>query len=192
MRQICGQKRGCAWQGTNSVLESSRFVYRLPFSFCGSSMGYANLKSSHSAAERQQIIMHFASPPSVDDILGIASSHLEMLPEELLEKCNDLQIRVEEFPDTATEQEMDLTDAYDLLALFRAGSQISPGVTRKTSDADDVLVIYRRPVLDMWCESGEDLNHLIRQVMIGELGEALEFSEDDIEEMINRHYQGML
>ena len=156
-------------------------------------MGYAALKTSmHLQADRHQIIMNFSAPPSGDDLLGIATTHLETLPEELLEKCNDLQVRIEEFPDTATEQEMDLSDPYDLLALYRAGSQILPGVMRKTSSADDVLVIYRRPVLDMWCETGEDLNHLIRQVMIGELGEAFEFAEDQIEEMIARHYQGML
>jgi predicted Zn-dependent protease with MMP-like domain len=155
-------------------------------------MGYPGVKTSLAVSERHQIIMNFASAPSVDDVLGIALAHVETLPEELLEKCNELQVVVEEFPDTATEQELDLTDPYDLLALFRAGSQISPGVTKKTSKADDTIILYRRPILDMWCESGEDLNHLIRQVMIGELGECLEFAEDQIEEMVNRHYQGML
>lgn len=188
---ICGQNGGLAWQVGNSVLESSRFVYSFIFPF-GSSMGYASLKTANSAAERQQIIMHFSAPPSPDDLLGIANGHLETLPEELLDKCNDLIVRIEEFPDTATEQEMDLDDPYDLLALYRAGSQISPGVMSKTSQAEDVLIIFRRPILDMWCESNEELGHLVRQVMIGELGECLEFSEEDIEEMISRHYQGML
>jgi predicted Zn-dependent protease with MMP-like domain len=155
-------------------------------------MGIASSKHAHLVAERHQIIMNFAAPPALDDLIGIALSHVETLPEEILEKCNDLQVRVEEFPDTATEQEMELTDPYDLLALFRPGSQISPGVTRKASDAEDTIILYRRPLLDMWCETGEDLNHLIRQVMIGEIAECLEFAEDQIEDMISRHYQGLL
>lgn len=136
--------------------------------------------------------MQFTAAPTTDDLAGIAAAHLLTLPDELLEKCQDLTIEIEEFPDTATEAEMELDGPYDLLALYRSGSQISPGVTKKVSNNDDVLVLYRRPILDLWCEGGEDLNQLVRQVMIGELGEALEFSESDIDEMTARHYQGML
>lgn len=155
-------------------------------------MATIGIRSALAISERHQIIMNFTSAPSADDVAGIAFAHLETLPEELMEKCNELQVRVEEFPDTATEQELDLTDPYDLLALYRAGSQISPGVIKKSLDAEDTIILFRRPILDMWCETGEDLNHLIRQVMIGELGEALEFDEGQIEEMVSRHYQGML
>lgn len=154
-------------------------------------MANPHTKLSASITGRHQIIMQFTAPPSADDVMGIATSHLETLPEEILGKCEDLIIQVEEFPDTATEQEMELSGPYDLLALFRPSSQIAPGVNRKVSNGDDVLVLYRRPILDMWCESGEDLNHLIRQIMIGELGECLEFVESEIDEMVNRHYQGM-
>lgn len=136
--------------------------------------------------------MNYTTAPSLDDIQTIAQSHLDTLPEEILEKCHDLSVVVDDFPDTATEQEMDLTDPYDLLALFRSGSQIAPGVMSKTSSRADVLYIYRRPILDMWCESNEDLNQLIRQIMIGEMGEYLEFREEEVDEMIHRHYQGML
>jgi predicted Zn-dependent protease with MMP-like domain len=156
-------------------------------------MALASSKTTHAAAhERHQIIVLFSAPPSTDDILGIAQEHLASLPEELLDKCTDLQVMLEEFPDTATEQEMDLSDRYDLLAMFRAGSEIAPGVMRKTSKVADTLILFRRPILDLWCENGEDLAQLIRQVIIGELGAALEFSEDDIEEMSARHYQGLL
>ena len=149
-------------------------------------------RSSYAAAERQQIIMNFSASPSADDLEVIARSTLETLPDELVECCRDLEVRVEEFPDTATEQEMDLEDPYDLLALFHAGSEIAPGVQRKTSKEDDVLVLYRRPILDMWCESGEDLTLLVRQVIIGELGEQFNFTEEEIEDMASRHFQGLL
>jgi len=177
----------------NQVLESTQFQIDSLLTICVlPAMGLSTLKPQVStSASRQQIIMHFSTPPSLDDMAGMATAHLESLPEELLEKCNDIQIRIEEFPDTAIEQEMELSDPYDLLCLFKSGSELSPGVMRKTSDADDVLILYRRPILDMWCEAGEDLNHLIRQVMIGELGTCFEFSEEDIDEMVSRHYQGM-
>src|SRR5690606_29385372 len=110
----------------------------------------------------------------------------------ILELCEDLAIEVEDFPDETVESEMELDDPYDLLALYRSGKQIAPGVQKKVANDDDVLILYRRPILDMWCETGEDIAQIVREVMIEELGNNFEFSEDEIEEMARRHYQGRL
>src|SRR5690606_16478066 len=99
---------------------------------------------------------------------------------------------VEDLPDESTEQDLDLEDPFDLLALYRNGKEVAPGVEKKTANDDDVLIVYRRPVLDMWCETEDDLATLLRQVVIEELGRHFDFSEDEIEEMSERHYQGML
>ncbi|NCC22886.1 MAG: metallopeptidase family protein [Alphaproteobacteria bacterium] len=142
--------------------------------------------------DRKQIIMNFSVPPSIEDLQVIATEALELLPEELVEFCEEVTVEIEEFPDEATESELDLDDPYDLLALYRSGKQISPGVERRTADSDDVLILYRRPILDLWCETGEDLNTTVRQVMIEEIGRTFEFSDSEIEEMIRRHFQGLL
>lgn len=140
----------------------------------------------------QRIIMNFTVPPSMEDIEDLATSTWENLPEELLSRCDELAIVIEDAVDETTLDDLDIDDAFDLLALYKSGKQISPGVERKVANDDDVLVIYRRPLLDMWCETQEDLQGLIRQVLIEELGRHFEFSEDDIEDMAERHYQGML
>jgi predicted Zn-dependent protease with MMP-like domain len=133
--------------------------------------------------DRQQIIMNFTVPPSSDDLEAIAKDVLASLPDELAKHCEDLGLQIEDFPDEAVESEMELEDPYDLIALFRSGSQLSPGVKSKVANDDDVLVIYRRPLLDMWCESGDDLGALVRQVIIEELGQNFEFTDAEIEEM---------
>ena len=138
------------------------------------------------------IIMNFSAPPSTDDLETIAKELLAALPEELAECCETLAIEVEDFPDDATVAEMELDDPYELVALYRSGKEISPGVERKVANDDDVLVLYRRPILDLWCEMHEDLTSLIREVMIEELAQNFDFSEDEIEEMTARHHQGML
>lgn len=142
--------------------------------------------------ERDQIIMSFSAPPSAEDIEVLAKGVLGTLPEELLEFCDGMAISVEDFPDEAIQQEFDLDDPYDLLALYRSGSEIAPGVTKKTANDDDQLLIFRRPLLDVWCETYEDLSILIRHVMIEELGQNFDFSEDEIEEMASRHFSGVL
>ncbi len=141
---------------------------------------------------RQEIIMNFSAPPSLDDLQVIANGQLELMPDELSDHVEDLAIQIEDMPDDLVEAEMELEDPYELLALFKSGKQISPGVEKKSANDDDVLILYRRPILDMWCESGEDLTGIIREIMIEELATNFEFSDDDIEEMTSRHYQGML
>lgn len=145
-----------------------------------------------SIMERQQIIMHFSTPPSAEDLHVIATEAIENLPDELMELCEDLTIVIEDFADDAVQDDLELEDPYELMALYRSGKQISPGVQSKVANDDDVLIIYRRALLDMWCETGEDLNALTRQVIIEELGHNFDFSEDEIDEMNQRHYQGML
>lgn len=141
--------------------------------------------------ERQDIIMSFSTPPSADDLEAMAKSILTHMPEEILELCEDLAIRIDDLADEMIESELELDDPFELICLYRSGSEIAPGVTRKVANDDDLLVIFRRPLLDLWCETAEDLNVLLRQVMIEELGQNFDFSEDEISEMSQRHYQGL-
>ena len=141
--------------------------------------------------DAKRIIMNFTVPPSVEDIDAMAMSILESLPEELSGYCENLAVVIEDFPDEALEQELDLDDIFDLLALFRSGREISPGVEKKTANDDDVLILFRRPILDAWCEHSEELSYVLRQVIVEELGRSHDFSDDEIDEMAQRHYQGM-
>lgn len=142
--------------------------------------------------QSNQIIMNFSSPPSQDDLNVIASGQLEAMPDELAEHIEDLAVQIEDIPDEATEAELELDDPYELMAQYKSGKQISPGVEKKSANDDDVLILYRRPILDLWCETGEDLTSIVRDVMIEEIASQYDFSEEDIEDMASRHHQGML
>lgn len=142
--------------------------------------------------DAQQIIMNFSIPPSLEDIQILAGNVLENLPDELEAHCANLAVIVEDFPDEVLENELELENTFDLLAFFRSGSEISPGILKKSANDDDVLMIFRRPLLDMWCETGDDLNAVLHQVMVEELARNFDFSEDEIEDMAGRHHQGML
>ena len=153
---------------------------------------WKNSQKGEWAMNQHRIIMNFSAPPSVDDLETMAKEILASLPEEILENCDELAIRIEDFPDDAVQSEMELDDLYDLVALYRNGKEIAPGVQRKIANDDDLLILYRRPILDLWCDTQDDLTGLLREVMIQELASNFEFSEDEIEEMTGRHYQGML
>jgi len=142
--------------------------------------------------ECKRIIMNYTVPPAAEDMEDLTGFLWESLPEEIISRCDDLVIAVEEVADDTTLDDLGVEDPYELLALYKDGKEISPGVERKVASEDDVLVLYRRSLLDMWCDTQEDLQNLIRQAVIEELGRYFDFSEEDIEEMTGRHYQGLL
>jgi len=142
--------------------------------------------------EQTRIIMNYTVPPSISDFEEMAGDLLRDLPDELSEFVEDLGLEIEDFPDDATQSDYDLDDPYELLGLYKSGSEMTPGVEKKQADDEDVLILYRRPILDMWCENGEDLSAIMREVMIEEIAKAHDFSGDEIDEMTARHYQGLL
>lgn len=137
--------------------------------------------------DSKKIIMNFTVAPSFDDLEEISNEILDDMPDDLLEYCDDLIIEIEDFPDELTEQELEIDDQYELLAVYRSGNEISPGVEQKSNKDDDRLVLYRRPILDMWCETGEHLANLLRQIMIEEIARQFDFSDSEITEMIKNH-----
>ena len=135
----------------------------------------------------QQIVLNFSTPPSTDDLMVIAIQVMDDLPDELCEQAEELSIEIEEVPDEVIEADLDLDDPYELLAYYKAGKQLAPGVESKKADSDDVLVLYRRPILDLWCERGEDLTQIMRESMIEEIASYFDFSDDDIDGMLVRY-----
>jgi predicted Zn-dependent protease with MMP-like domain len=59
-------------------------------------------------------------------------------------------------------------------------SMMERGAGHVANDIDRIF-LYRRPILDYWCESGEDLPHIVRHVLIHEIGHHFGLSDDDME-----------
>ena len=124
-------------------------------------------------------------PPGIGDIEAIARAQMKTIPGELRRHVKDVVIRVVEFPDAETEREMDLETPFDLLGLYMGVSLDRKSVLDAPQDIDMIL-LYRRPLLDYWCESGEDLSHVVRHVLIHEIGHHFGFSDDDMESIEER------
>ncbi|MGZ9034285.1 MAG: metallopeptidase family protein [Rhodospirillales bacterium] len=122
----------------------------------------------------------YSTPPGLDDIEAMARWALTSVPETFRQYAANLVIRVEDFVDEETEEELDLDSPFDLLGLYRGVSLNNKSVTVSSQDVDMVF-LYRRPILDYWCETGEDLAHLVRHVLIHEIGHHFGFSDDDMD-----------
>ena len=122
----------------------------------------------------------FARPPSLEDLEAIADAAYATIPHELRRHVDGVAIRVVDFPDEETMDEMGCETAFDLLGLYR-GVNLSRKSFAAVVHNVDVIFLYRRPLLDYWCETGEDLTHLIRHVLIHEIGHHFGLSDDDME-----------
>ena len=116
---------------------------------------------------------------------------MDSVPDELADFCADLRIVVEDFPSSELEAEMELEDSFDLLALYRSGSEKIPGVESKLAANTPTLLLFRRPILDVWCETHDDLTGLIRHIMVTEIATANGFSAAEGEALALRHQQGL-
>ena len=123
---------------------------------------------------------HPMTAPDLADIEALARAALATIPDVLRAKVAGVIIRVDDFPDPQTEREMGLQSPFDLLGLYRGVPFGEKGVTATPHDID-MIFLYRRPLLDYWCETGEDLAHLVRHVMIHEIGHHFGFSDEEME-----------
>ncbi|HZS82788.1 MAG TPA: metallopeptidase family protein [Stellaceae bacterium] len=119
-------------------------------------------------------------PPSLADLERLAEEALKTIPARLKRQLGPVVIRVDEFPDEETEEEMGLDSPFDLLGLYRGVALPQKSVFSAGGEID-MIFLYRRPILDYWCETGEDLAHVVRHVLIHEVGHHFGFSDEDME-----------
>jgi predicted Zn-dependent protease with MMP-like domain len=122
----------------------------------------------------------FALPPTLADLETLAERALTTIPPELTRHLGRVVFKVEEFPDAETEAEMELDSPFDILGLYR-GVALPRQSVLDTRVEPELIFLYRRPILDYWCETGEDLYAVIRHVLIHEIGHHFGFSDEDME-----------
>ena len=123
----------------------------------------------------------YTTAPSLDDIEAIARTAFASLPEEFRALTTNIVFRVDDFPDPGTELEMGLQSPFDLMGLY-SGIPVGEKETAMQT-GPDMIFLYRRPLLDYWCETEEDLTHLVRHVLIHEIGHHFGLSDEDMEKI---------
>ena len=122
----------------------------------------------------------FSKAPTLEDFEAIAAEALATIPEEFRRHVGNVRIQVDDFPSDEVEKEMELDTPFDLLGLYQGVSMMERGAGHVANDIDRIF-LYRRPILDYWCELDEDLPHIVRHVLIHEIGHHFGLSDDDME-----------
>ena len=109
----------------------------------------------------------------------MAHEIFERLPKAFRSLCEGVIIRVDDFPANEVLDEMQASE-FDLLGLFQ-------GIGLPFRSNDDIarlpnmIWLYRRPILDYWAEHDETLGHIVRHVLIHEVGHHFGLSDPDME-----------
>ncbi len=123
--------------------------------------------------------MSGGTPPTLADIEVLARQALTTIPRRFRRHLGRIVIHVEEFPDEEIEAAMGLDSPFDILGLYRGTALPYKSIDDPRPDPD-MIFLYRRPILDYWCESGEDLARVVRHVLIHEIGHHFGFSDEDM------------
>ena len=121
-----------------------------------------------------------SEPPSLDDLDRIAKAAFKTIPDELARHVKGVVIRIDDFPDEDTARDLGLESPFDLLGLYH-GVAIGDKSVMNSGQTVDMIFLYRRPILDYWVETGEDLTHVVRHVLIHEIGHHFGLSDGDME-----------
>lgn len=117
--------------------------------------------------------------PSLDEIEILARDAFQRLPEHFRQCCTDLVIRVDDFPSDDVLNSMGLESEFDLLGLFQ-GVGLTQQSLGDVARLPNMVWLYRRPILDYWAEHDESLGHIVRHVLIHEIGHHFGLSDDDM------------
>jgi predicted Zn-dependent protease with MMP-like domain len=133
--------------------------------------------------DTKSIFIGFTVPPSSEDIQQIAEAIIDELPEGLQKYTskNKLAVIVEDFPDAFVEKELEIETPFDVLGCYQSAGPAAIGHLAGNTKRQDSIYLYRRPILDAWADTGEDLTRLINRVILQEIGHHFGFTPDDIE-----------
>ncbi|NIJ33086.1 metallopeptidase family protein [Sphingomonas oligoaromativorans] len=117
--------------------------------------------------------------PDAAAIDAMARATMARLPEPFRLHLGDVVLRVEEFADEATLDELGIDDPFALSGLYR-GRPVGMKSVEDSGALPDMVHLYRRPILDEWAETGVTLEALVAHVLIHEVGHHFGLSDDDM------------
>jgi len=133
----------------------------------------------HGGKKAEPIDWRAARAPSLDEFEVMANEAYRRLPEHFRHLCENLVIRVEDFPTDEVLDHMRIEHEYDLLGLFQGIGLPFRSVTM-SGEMPNMIWLYRRPILDYWAEHDETLAGIVTHVLVHEIGHHFGLSDADM------------
>jgi predicted Zn-dependent protease with MMP-like domain len=119
------------------------------------------------------------SAPSLEELEVLADDVFRRLPQKFRALCQDLVIKVEDFPTDEVLDTMGAETEFDLLGLFQ-GVGLPFRSESAPAQMPNMVFLYRRPILDYWAEHEETLGAVVQHVLVHEVGHHFGLSDEDM------------
>ena len=123
--------------------------------------------------------------PALDDLEQLALEAFAGLPAEFRALTGEIVFMVQDFPADDVIADMELESGFDILGLF-SGPDLASHEGRGSMGHATMIFLYRRPILDYWAEHEEPLGHIVRHVLIHEIGHHFGLSDEAMEAIEER------
>ena len=121
----------------------------------------------------------FDHPPSADEIEMIARDAMTRLPEPFAGHLRHVVLQVDEYAEDALLAEMGIDHPLDLTGVYE-GIPIGQRSVETSGTLPDRIRLFRQPILAEWAEEGEPFEHLVRHILIHEVGHHFGLSDADM------------
>ncbi len=118
--------------------------------------------------------------PSLADFEALAQAAVERLPPLFRDHLGHVLLRVEDFPDAEVMAAMELETEWDILGLYQ-GRHVGMKGDEPSGVLPDMIFLYRRPLLEEWCEGEDSLEALVTHVLVHEVGHHFGLSDAAME-----------
>ena len=121
----------------------------------------------------------FDHPPSADEIEAIARDAMHRLPDPFASHLKHVVLQVDEYADDSLLKEMGIEHPLDLTGVYE-GIPIGERSVDMSGSLPDRIRLFRQAILAEWCEESEAFEHLVRHILIHEIGHHFGLSDDDM------------
>ncbi|TGX42234.1 metallopeptidase family protein [Sphingomonas naasensis] len=120
-----------------------------------------------------------STAPDAATIEALAREALARIPSPFAEHLADVVLIVEEFADDETLDALGIEDPFDLSGVYH-GRPIGEKSAFDSGALPDRIHLYRRAILDEWCDTGVPLQELVTHIVVHEVGHHFGLSDDDM------------
>ena len=111
--------------------------------------------------------------------MAIARAALQALPEPFASHLGHVVLQVDEYADDPLLAEMGIDHPLDLTGVYE-GIPIGQRSVETSGTLPDRIRLFRQPILAEWAEEGEPFEHLVRHILIHEVGHHFGLSDADM------------
>ncbi len=117
--------------------------------------------------------------PSLIEFEVIATEAYRRLPAGFRAKCEGMVIQVDDYATDEVLDTMGIQNELDLMGLFQ-GVGLPFQSESAPMQMPNMVWLYRVPILLYWAEHEETLGHIIKHVLVHEIGHHFGLSDDDM------------